>query len=121
MCTLNLLQGTEFMPDLSDSVLFLEDDAATNADLFDRDLESLTQLPGFSGVRGIVIGRFEVASGIGQRELLRIVRGKKKLKNLPIIANADFGHVEPKITFPIGGTCEINAKDGEAKIKILKH
>ena len=30
LCTLNLLQGTEFMPDLTNAVLFLEDDELTS-------------------------------------------------------------------------------------------
>ena len=39
---------------------------------------------------------------------------------MPIIANADFGHSNPFITFPIGGTVKISTK-GKAKIEILKH
>lgn len=122
LCTLNLLQGIEFMPQLDGTILFLEEDASTNVNLFDRDLESLTQLPQFVGVRGIVFGRFEKASSISRRDLERIIANKNKLRRLPIIGNADFGHIEPKITFPIGGTAEIKAeKTGIASIKIIKH
>ena len=44
LCTLNLLQGTEYMPDLDNSVLFIEDDGETGKAFikeFDRNLQSL--------------------------------------------------------------------------------
>jgi muramoyltetrapeptide carboxypeptidase LdcA involved in peptidoglycan recycling len=54
--TLNLLQGTEFMPSLKDSILFLEDDEFagefTRVDV-DRNLQSLIHLPDFDQVRAI--------------------------------------------------------------------
>jgi muramoyltetrapeptide carboxypeptidase LdcA involved in peptidoglycan recycling len=60
LCTFNLLQGTEFMPDINESILFLEDDDLSGdayMQEFDRNLESIIQLPNFSNVKGIVIGR----------------------------------------------------------------
>ena len=110
------------MPELDGTILFLEDDTSTNANLFDRDLESLTQLPQFVWVRGIVFGRFEKTSNISRKDLERIIANKKKLRGLLIIGNADFGHIEPKITFPIGGIAEIKAKKmGIASIRIIEH
>lgn len=44
LCTLNLLQGTEYMPDINDSILFIEDDGLVGKEFvreFDRDLQSL--------------------------------------------------------------------------------
>jgi hypothetical protein len=41
------------MPDLTDSVLFLEDDEESHPEHFDRNLVSLIQQPGFSGVKAI--------------------------------------------------------------------
>lgn len=123
LCTFNLLQGTAYMPSLENSILFLEDDALTGKDTavtFDRDLQSLIQQPGFEGVRGLIIGRFQHASHINLNILKTIVQNKKELKNMPIIANVDFGHTDPMITFPIGGIVQIEAAD-EAKIIILSH
>jgi muramoyltetrapeptide carboxypeptidase len=107
LCTLNLLQGTEFMPDLNESVLFIEDDEETNPVNFDRDLVSLIQQPGFSGVKGIVIGRFQLVSKVSDDLLIQIIKSKKELKNIPVIANVDFGHTNPIVTYPIGGTVSI--------------
>ena len=62
LCTLNLLQGTPYMPSLKGAVLFIEDDALTGSftiNEFDRNLESLFQLPGADEVCGLVLGRFQ--------------------------------------------------------------
>ena len=120
LCTFNLLQGTEFMPSLQDTILFIEDDYESVPHTFDRDLQSLIHQPDFNRVKGIVIGRFQNKSKITDDLLVKIIKTKKELTNLPVIANADFGHTTPIITFPIGGTVEINA-DIEASIKILEH
>jgi len=121
LCTLNLLQGTEYFPDLKDSVLFIEDDEESLPHTFDRDLQSLIHQPSFKDVKGIVIGRFQRASEMPNDILVKIIKTKKELNNLPIIANVDFGHTDPKITFPIGGEVSLEAENGKIKIEILKH
>lgn len=125
LCTLNLLQGTKYMPPLKDSILFLEDDFESSAGTFDRNLQSLIHLPDFNGVRGIVIGRFEKNAANGMppmtNELLRnLLDTHTELNDLPIIANVDFGHTQPMITFPIGGKARIKAGK-TSSIEILKH
>lgn len=120
LCTLNLLQGTEFMPELEGSILFIEDDEETNPVNFDCDLVSLIQQPGFSGVRGIVIGRFKLESKVSNDLLTQIIKSKKELKHIPVVANVDFGHTNPIITYPIGGSVEINVGDVPS-IRITQH
>ncbi|WP_078381196.1 S66 family peptidase [Sutcliffiella halmapala] len=120
LCTLNLLQGTEFMPSLEGSILFLEDDELVNPRTFDRDLQSLIHQPGFAGVKGLVIGRFEKGSNFSNDILIDIISTKKELANLPVIANADFGHTSPMFTFPIGGEAQVSIKQGKVSIAISK-
>ena len=120
LCTFNLLQGTEYFPDIAGSVLFLEDDEESASHDFDRDLQSLIHLPNFSEVRGLVIGRFQNASEITNEKLIQIVKMKKELNNLPVVAGVDFGHTDPKITFPVGG--EVDLQLGESStIQVSKH
>ena len=121
LCTFNLLQGTEFMPSLKNSVLFLEDDKETNPVHFDRDLQSLIHQPGFEGVKGIAIGRFQKASNMSDKLLEEIINTKRELSDMPVISGVDFGHTTPQITFPIGGTAKIEVEKGVAKIKIIRH
>lgn len=121
LCTFNLLQGTEYFPDLQNSILFIEDDEESLPHTFDRDLQSLIHLPSFGGVKGVVIGRFQKASKITNELLIKIVKTKKELDKLPVIANVDFGHTDPKITFPIGGEVNLIVKDKNVKLELLKH
>lgn len=121
LCTFNLLQGTEYMPELDNSALFLEDDYVTTPEIFDRDLQSLIHLPDFNKVKGIVIGRFQNKSKITNDLLTQIIKTKKELNNIPVVANVDFGHTDPKITFPIGGIVDIDIKSSVSKITIPKH
>ncbi len=124
LCTFNLLQGTEFMPDLNNSILFLEDDAESpGSDVlnFDRNLQSLIHLPDFKEVKGLVFGRFQIDAETTLEKLKFIVKGKKELRDLPIIADVNFGHTNPLMTFPIGGTASLIIKDNSVELKILKH
>lgn len=112
ICTFQLLHGTNYMPSLEDTIVFIEADSITQGhcvEEFDRDLQSLIHQPNFNKVNALVIGRFEKKFGMNLEKLKLIVDSKKELKKMPIIANVDFGHTMPMITFPIGGTCEIYA------------
>lgn len=121
LCTFNLLQGTEYMPSLKDSVLFLEDDYTSKTYDFDRNLQSLIHLPDFSGVRGVVIGRFQKESEMTNSLLTQIIKAKKELNDIPVLANIDFGHTSPIISFPIGGTCKSEITKDKQLLRILKH
>lgn len=119
LCTFNLLQGTEYFPDLNDSILFLEDDSESKDVNFDRDLQSLIHQSSFTGVKGLVIGRFQNASNMTNEKLIKIIKSKEELKNLPVIANVDFGHTSPIITFPLGG--EVGMDTEKKSIVVTKH
>ncbi len=124
LCTLNLLQGTPFMPSLQDSVLFLEDDAIMGSQTaveVDRNLQSLIHLPEFGGVRGIVFGRFQKKSEMTEEKLANIIASKKELAGMPIISEVDFGHTTPILTYPIGGRVRLRADSNGAKIEIIEH
>ncbi|MFZ1735605.1 MAG: S66 peptidase family protein [Candidatus Moraniibacteriota bacterium] len=121
LCTLNLLQGTEYMPSLENSILFLEDDDTSKIVDFDRNLQSLAHLAHFGGVKGIVIGRFQKASEATNELITKVIKTKRELDHIPVIANADFGHTQSIITFPVGGTVKIIAESTSLKIEIMKH
>ena len=115
LCTINLLQGTKYFPSFTeDTILFIEDDAMAGPQFdveFDRNIQSLIQQPNFKNIKGIVIGRFEISSQMTKEKLIEIIKSKKDLFNIPIIANVDFGHTTPMITFPIGGIAEIDTEE----------
>jgi len=116
------LKGTEYFPRLKDSVLFIEDDEEVLPHHFDRLLCSLIQLPQFKEVKGIVIGRFQNTSKMSQEKLEKIIKTKHNLSKIPVIANVDFGHTDPKITFPVGGKAKLKlSKKSKSHIIIEKH
>ena len=119
--TLALLFGTSYMPNLEGAILFLEDDEEVEPHHFDRTLQSLIHQPGFEGVRGMMLGRFQRASSMDRETLAEIIRGKPELGSIPVIANASFGHTTPAFTFPIGGTGALRAHAGDVGLRIEAH
>lgn len=121
LCTLNLLQGTPYMPDLSEKILFIEDDNIMGDYFiyeFDRNLQSLLQVGGADSIRGIVFGRFDESCKLDKNAISKIITDKVSPK-IPVIFGVDFGHVFPMITFPIGGKVRISAKDNNLNITLL--
>lgn len=122
LCTLNLLQGTDYMPDLRGKVLFLEDDNIMGEYFcyeFSRNLASLLQCQGAQEIAGIVFGRFEESCGMTADVMRRIIKDMVPA-NIPVVFGADFGHVFPMVTFPIGGRVRVEAGE-RAAITLLEH
>jgi len=123
LCTFNLLQGTDYMPDLTDKILFLEDDAVFGHHFdvfFDRNLESLLQMPGADKLKAVLIGRFESRANIDVDRLKYIISKKPELRGVPIAYGFDFGHSLPMFTFPIGGEVSVDISEGSVCLKVLK-
>ena len=110
------------MPSLENSILFIESDSISEGVVdvaeFERDLQSLIHQPGFENVQGLVIGRFEKKFKMDLETLKFIVKSKKELNNIPVIANVDFGHTMPMFVFPIGGTSQINVQYKNVDIEL---
>lgn len=120
LCTLNLLQATPYMPNIENKILFLEDDNLSGDVFlmeFDRNLQSLMHMPEFKTVKGIVLGRAEVASCMTVEKWTKLIKNKPDLAHIPVIGNANFGHTTPIMTFPVGGHAKLVAK--ENKIELL--
>lgn len=119
--TFNLLLGSPYRPDfVKNTILFIEDcftSEATDAGAFDRNLQALLYQPDFGNVAGIVIGRFQKASRMTKEKLDEIIKSKKALAHLPVIADVDFGHTTPLLTLPIGGECRMDTDSRQLKVK----
>lgn len=124
LCTLNLLHGTEWMPPLDGSILFIEEDSQAGALTpveFDRNLQSVLHLPDARGLRGVVIGRFQIASKMTTDLLRQIVETKPELRGLPVACGFDFGHTTPHFTFPVGGTARLECSGARPRLTVLAH
>ena len=114
LCTLNLLQGTEYMPELNDTVLLIEDDEMAGEEFlreFDRNLQSLLHCYKNKKLNGVIIGRAQLSNKMDVDKWKSIINTKKELQNIPVIIDADFGHTTPIFTFPIGGNIIIDNEE----------
>ncbi|SEM81383.1 Muramoyltetrapeptide carboxypeptidase LdcA (peptidoglycan recycling) [Mesobacillus persicus] len=118
LSTINLLQGTEYMPSLHNSILFIEDDEETHARIFDRQLQSLLHQPDAAGIKAILIGRFQKDSQITETALRQIIASKSELRGIPVIANVNIGHVQPFATLPIGSTATVTVVSNNVEISV---
>jgi len=116
LSTLNLLQGTAYMPSLERAILFIEEDEEAHPLSFDRGLQSLLQQPGADKLKGVLIGRFQKGSNMTREALDQIVRGKRELEGLPVLADVNIGHTDPMATLPIGGKASVYAKGEKVEI-----
>ena len=116
LCTFDLLLGTKYRPAfVKDTILFVEDTEGANLVAFERNLQALLYQPDFENVKALIVGRFQKGSQISREQLEFILNNKRELKNLPILANVDFGHSTPLLTIPVGGTASL--KDGKLTLK----
>lgn len=116
MQTLAVLAGTNYFPDLSASILFLEEDDSITAPLFRRFFTQLSQQDNFRLLRGVVFGRMPEGAKITHEQFIDCVNDFLGQMDIPILDNLDFGHTDPMFTIPIGGRAHI---DTEAKILIF--
>ena len=118
--TFNLLLGTSYRQNnKKNTVLFVEDTADSDICDFMRNLTALSYQSDFGNVTGIVIGRFQKGSKVSRDQLMYMVNAIEPLRRLPVIANADFGHSTPLMTFPVGGEADFEAGGGKVRL-ILK-
>ena len=107
--TFNLTLGTKYRPAFEkDTILFIEDTEDCSLPIFERNLQALIYQPDFKNVKALVIGRFQKGSKVTREGLEYIINTKPELKDLPVLANVDFGHSAPLLTIPLGGTATLD-------------
>ena len=53
---------------------------------------------------------------MSRKQLEMIIKDIPELEDKPVIANVDFGHTDPKITWMVGGRVEINENPTEIRL-----
>ncbi len=107
--TLLALNGTEYLPDLTGKILFVEEDETSTPAHVDRFICQCKQLGWFDKIAGLVFGRFTEQSQFSKEDKFEDLLGEyfSDVK-FPVLYNVDFGHSDPMITIPNGGVCRIN-------------
>ena len=77
----------------------------------------LMQQTFFRQVKAILVGRFQGESRATDDMISDIILSKNIDPKIPVIVNLDFGHTDPKFTYPVGGKYEVVAGD-DTKIVI---
>jgi muramoyltetrapeptide carboxypeptidase LdcA involved in peptidoglycan recycling len=55
---------------------------------------------------------------MNREKWIKLIKTKKELEKIPVIADADFGHTTPIFAFPIGGYAIIESNNKAVNIKI---
>jgi muramoyltetrapeptide carboxypeptidase len=108
------LVGTPFMPDLSGSILFMED-VGEAVYAIDRMLTQLWLSGDLHKVAGVVFGKFTEPrpSEWAQNRLQEDVLAERvRALGIPAVMGLMIGHVEDQATIPIGCMAELDAEAG---------
>lgn len=112
---LDMLRGTEWMPDLDGAVLMLEtSEEAPPPDTLLRLLRTLHVSGDLERLAGLVLGRPGGADLTDDERLSydeamrRAVRVEAGLDDLPMVSGVDFGHTDPMWTIPQGVAAHVD-------------
>lgn len=101
--TLLALAGTPYQLDAAGSILLVENAMGTSDRAFVRDLTHLAQMGGLADIAGLVVGSFPRGSAFVDLDLLGdVVDRLLGDRDIPVLLNAAFSHVDPILTLPLG-------------------
>ena len=109
------LLGTEYLPDVEGTILFLEDVGEPSYKI-DKFLQYLKLHGIFDKISGLIIGKFTGAFKENEKKnftLEELLRDTIPNINFPIITNFAYGHVKQRFTMPFGGKFRMDTAKGE--------
>jgi muramoyltetrapeptide carboxypeptidase len=110
------LAGTEYFPDFSDSILFLEDIGVSPAEC-DSNLYHLKQMGVFDKVKGVVIGYIDgMDNSDATPKLEGILKRITTEYSFPILKIYELGHNCQNAILPVGAKVKINAQEKSVSI-----
>lgn len=110
--TLLLLAGTEYWPDMSGALLFVESDEEDGPPInILRQFRQLRHLGAFDEIEALLIGRIPSCVGLkGDLSLPLLLEEVLGGVDRPVVAGLDFGHTNPIMTLPVGVEAEIDTE-----------
>ena len=112
LITLTALIDTDWEIDTAGSILFLED-VDEKLHEVDRFLTQWALAGKFKGIKALILGDFR---GISSRKVYDILASQMAL-DFPVVHCPYIGHVDNKITLPIGAEVELNTDRKQLVIK----
>jgi muramoyltetrapeptide carboxypeptidase len=110
--------GTPYFPSIDGGVLFLEDVGETPYRV-ERMLYQLHHAGVLARQRAILLGQFTeyaLSANDGGYDIDSAVAHLRQLCGTPVFTGLPFGHVADKLTLPVGGRCDLMARDGRATL-----
>ncbi|MFO7445254.1 MAG: LD-carboxypeptidase [Ignavibacteriaceae bacterium] len=105
------LAGTDYLPDMKEKILFLEDTAEAPYRI-DRMLTQLKLAKVFKHVKGVILGAFTdcVESNPEKRTLTlgEVIEDHFAKLKIPVVYNFPHGHVKNNFTLPLGVQISLN-------------
>jgi muramoyltetrapeptide carboxypeptidase len=112
------LLGTRFQPDLTGTILAIED--VTEAPYrIDRLLTHWRLTGALAKVAGIAIGRFsqcDAPAGVSSFTVEEVLRDRLTDLQIPIVANLPFGHDGCNAALPVGAIAILDGNTGQLKV-----
>lgn len=104
------LMGTPYELDTRGNLVFLED-IREEVYRIDRMLTQMALAGKFDQAAGVIFGRCTECEAKGGFSLEEILRDRFGALKIPVISGVSFGHIEQKLTLPVGGLATL---DGNA-------
>lgn len=117
------LAGTPFLPDVAGGILFLED-VGEHPYRVERMLYQLLHAGILARQRAILLGAFteyQLTANDAGYDLAAAIAHVRERIAVPIYTGLPFGHVPDKLTLPVGGQCEVDARDGRATLRLADY
>ncbi len=99
-----------------DGIIWYFDIFSQTSEDFYRTLLQMKEAGWFQYIKGVMVGRVKYPNSYTSMTYEKAL--KKVFFNIPIIWNADIGHVAPKMTIINGSIAHIESKDGIGKIEM---
>jgi len=104
------IAGLGYYPDFKGSILMFEDEEEST-DSTERLLNNLDMLGILKQSNAIIFGRpYKFKTTSKDRTLYDILCDFGEKYNIPVLADIDFGHTDPRLTIPVGVRARIDAE-----------
>ena len=114
------LVGTPYLPSIDDGILFLED-VAEHPYRIERMLYQLHHAGVLARQRALLLGAFtdyELNANDAGYDFDAAIAQLRAVTSVPIFTGLPFGHVRDKLTLPVGGGCDLDVRDGHARLAL---
>lgn len=117
------LAGTPYLPDIEGGILFLED-VGEHPYRVERMLYQLLHAGILDRQHAILLGAFteyELNANDAGYDLAAAIAHVRERVAVPLYTGLPFGHIPDKLTLPVGGHCEFEARDGRARLCLTRY